>query len=90
MVQLLASVARVSNQLRGQHSMMQKHVLVADDEELMRSLLSRGLNRAGFLVPTAHNAEEALPLRVDGVAPPSLAGRNLYPDVTHFLLGFYI
>ncbi len=50
---------------------MRQHVLVVDDEELMRSLLSMGLNGAGFLVTTANDGAEALSLLVDGVAAPA-------------------
>lgn len=50
---------------------MPKHVLVVDDEELMRSLLSSGLSRAGFLVTTANDAAEALSLLADGAAAPA-------------------
>lgn len=50
---------------------MPTHVLVVDDEEFMRSLLSSGLNRAGFLVTTAKDGAEALSLLVDGAAAPA-------------------
>jgi DNA-binding NtrC family response regulator len=45
---------------------MRKHVLVVDDEECIRSILSDGLCRAGFLVTTANDAREALTLLVEG------------------------
>ena len=49
---------------------MGKHVLVVDDEEYMRSLLSRALSRAGFFVTAVGDATEALALFTNGAAGP--------------------
>jgi len=49
---------------------MRKHVLVVDDEEYMRSLLSCALSRAGFLVTTLADATKALALLTNGSAGP--------------------
>jgi DNA-binding NtrC family response regulator len=51
--------------------MMQKHVLVVDDEPSVNTYLSEGLSRAGFLVTTANDASEAFTLLVDGVEAPA-------------------
>ncbi len=49
---------------------MRRHVLVVDDEEYIRSLLSRALSRAGFFVTTAADATEALALLKNDTAAP--------------------
>ena len=49
---------------------MGKHVLVVDDEELVRSLLSRVLSRAGFFVTTVADATEALALLTNRCSVP--------------------
>ena len=49
---------------------MGKHVLVVDDEELMRSLLSRALSRAGFFVTTVPDATGALALLKNDASAP--------------------
>ena len=65
---------------------MGKHVLVVDDEEPMRSLLSRALSRAGFFVTTVPDATEALALLKNDASAPVpfdvlLADFNL-PSIT--------
>ena len=67
----LASVAQISNETRGENPMMQKHVLVVDDEASVSSYLSEGLARAGFLVTTANDAAEAVTLLVEGLESPA-------------------
>ncbi len=67
----LASVAQIINETRGENPMMQKHVLVVDDEASVSSYLSEGLSRAGFLVTTANDAAEVLTLLADGTEAPA-------------------
>jgi DNA-binding NtrC family response regulator len=47
-----------------------KNVLVVDDEEYMRLLLSRALSRAGFFVTTVADPTEALTLLTNGADVP--------------------
>jgi CheY-like chemotaxis protein len=51
--------------------MMQKHVLVVDDEASVSSYLSDGLSGAGFFVTTANDAAEAFTLLVHTAETPA-------------------